>query len=99
MKRLHIPIGATYGNGKLAVLRELDSKGKRRFLCKCVCGRTVEVRLDHLQSGHTYSCGQCGVEHDGENKKISQWAREKGIKRSTLRARLKIMGIGEALKR
>ena len=97
MQRLEIPPNTTYGD--LTVIRELDSPGKRRFLCRCTCQREVEVRLDHLRSGHTSSCGQCGVEHDGQSKTISQWAREKGIKNSTLRARLKIMGIGEALKR
>jgi hypothetical protein len=77
----------------------MESTGKRRFTCKCDCGQSVLVRLDHLRSGHTSSCGKCGIEHKGERRTIRAWAESKGIKESTLRARLKIMGIGEALER
>jgi hypothetical protein len=99
MQRLEIPPGTEYGD--LTVVNELESvsHNKRRFLCRCVCDQRVVVRLDHLRSGHTSSCGKCGLEYDGQRKTVAQWAREKGIKNSTLRARLKIMPLREALER
>ena len=98
MKRLEVPPGTTYGD--LEVVRELaSSSGKRRFLCRCSCGQEVEVRLDHLRSGHTASCGNCGVEYQGKRKTIAELARESGINESTLRARMRVMGLEEAMKR
>jgi hypothetical protein len=55
--------------------------------------------LDHLQSGHTSSCGNCGVEHNGIRMLIKDWAMSNKIKESTLRARLKTMSMREALER
>jgi hypothetical protein len=55
--------------------------------------------LDHLQSGHTSSCGNCGVEYNGMRMSIKDWAMSHKIKESTLRARLKTMGMREALER
>lgn len=97
MQRLEIPAGTAYGD--LEVTREIESRGKRHFLCRCSCGNEVKVRLDHLRSGHTSSCGGCGVEFGGKRKTVAQWARDKGIKESTLRARLRVMKLGEALER
>ena len=99
MERINIPTGEIYGS--LTVIRELESvsHSKRHFLCRCTCQQEVEVRLDHLRSGHTSSCGKCGLEYQGQRKTIAEWAREKGIKNSTLRARLKIMPLREALER
>lgn len=36
-----------------------DSNGHRRTiaLCKCVCGKILDVRLDAIKSGRTVSCG------------------------------------------
>lgn len=98
MRRVEVNQGDEYGD--LTVVREVEpSSGKRRFLCCCSCGNKVEVRLAHLRSGHTSSCGRCGVEYRGERKTLKEWADSVGINESTLRARLKIMGLGEALKR
>jgi hypothetical protein len=97
MQRLTIKPETEYGD--LTVVREVESPDKRRFLCRCSCGREVRVRLDHLRSGHTASCGKCGLELDGERKTVKAWAASRGIKESTLRARLKVMGLAEALKR
>ncbi len=95
MKRIEVKPGDVYG--EFTVIEEVPASGKRKFLCQCSCGRGVEVRLGNLRSGQTNSCGRCGLEHLGERKLMSEWADEKGIKRSTLRARLKRMGLGEAL--
>lgn len=99
MRSIEVRLGATYG--RLEVIREVESSGKRRFLCRCLCGREVEVRLGHLRSGHTSSCGGCGVEYGGgrSGRTLASFSREYGIPESTLRARLKVMGLAEALQR
>ena len=97
MQRLEIPAGTPYG--ELEVIREVSSSGKRRFLCRCSCGTEVPVRLNHLRSGHTASCGKCGVEWKGGRITLTELARKYKIKPSTLRARLKVMGLAEALER
>jgi len=98
MRQVEVSPGDEYGD--LTVVREAEkSSGKRRFLCVCSCGNEVTARLDHLRSGHTNSCGRCGLEFRGERKTLKEWAASAGIKESTLRARLKVMGVGEALRR
>lgn len=97
MRRIEVKPGYAYGD--LKVIREVESQGKRQFLCECACGQKATVRLGHLRSGHSTSCGRCGIEFKGKRKTICQWASLYGLKESTLRARLKVMGISEALKR
>ena len=99
MQRIEVSPGDEFGD--LAVIREVEigAHGKRRFLCSCSCGGEKTVRLDHLRSGHTSSCGECGLEYGGERKTLVEWARSRGMKESTLRARLKVMSLSEALKR
>lgn len=98
MQRIEVKPGEKYGD--LTVVRETGKViGKRNFLCKCSCGNKVTVRLGHLRSGHSTTCGNCGIEYDGKRKTVSEWAAQFGLKESTLRARLKVMGISEALKR
>ena len=97
MRRIEVNHGDEYND--LKVIREVASSGKRTFLCRCSCSSKVTVRLDHLRSGHTASCGRCGIEYRGQRKTIREWAEKYGVKPSTLRARLKVMGIGEALER
>lgn len=97
MRQLVVESGDSFGN--LIVVSECDTDGKRKFLCRCKCGVEVIVRLDHLRSGHTASCGGCGIEYRGRRMSIKDWAKSANIKESTLRARLKIMDIGEALER
>lgn len=98
MKRLEIADGAEYGD--LVAIQEVESiAGKRRFLCKCVCGALRTVRLDHLRSAHTQTCGNCGIAHEGERMSLCKWAEMSGLAESTLRARLKTMDMREALLR
>jgi len=100
MQRLTITPETEYGG--LLAIREVESPstpGKRHFLCRCPCGREVTVRLDHLISGHTQTCGKCGLELDGVRKTLREWAASIGRHESTLRARLKVMGLREALAR
>jgi len=97
MKKIEVAIGTKYGN--LTVVFEVQPSKRREFLCRCDCGQSTQVRLDHLRSGHTSSCGKCGIEYMGKRKTISAWAESVGMPESTLRARLKIMSLGEALRR
>ncbi len=99
MNRIKVTTGDVYG--ELTVVREVEATaGKRHVLCQCVCGQQRTVRLGHLSSGHSTSCGKCGIAHNGQRKTIAAWAAQYGINKSTLRARLKAgLDIGEALKR
>ena len=97
MRRLEVTQGDSYGD--LKVVREVESAGKRHFVCKCACGQKAVIRLGHLTSGHSTMCGRCGLEHKGKRRTIREWVSLHGLNESTLRARLKVMGIGEALKR
>lgn len=57
-------IGQKYG--KLTVIKRVGSrKGRSLWLCRCDCGREVEVPRDSLIRGNTKSCG-C-VLSNGEN--------------------------------
>ena len=97
MRRIEVKPGTVYGD--LVIICEVESSGKRKFRCHCECGAETEVRLDHLQSGHTSSCGKCGIYHAGKRLTLKEWATSHGIKESTLRARLKTMEMKEALER
>jgi len=54
--------GQTFG--RWTVLREVphEPRGKRRWLCRCTCGLEAEVRIDHLRSGTSASCGRRHLE-------------------------------------
>ena len=57
-KRKEVVAGDRYGS--LVTLREAPKRPgsrKRRCICRCDCGKEVDVRLCHLWSGHTRSCG------------------------------------------
>lgn len=44
--------------GRLEVIKEVEPKGyQRRYLCKCKCGNEKIVRMGHLRSKKTQSCG------------------------------------------
>lgn len=55
------PIIVTPGDvfGKLQIIREVDRRdtNRRRFECRCECGRIVSVNLVDLKSNKTKSCG------------------------------------------
>lgn len=55
-RKLEIKKGERYG--QLVIESEVENKGdKRHFLCLCDCGNKKTVRLEHIRSGHTTSCG------------------------------------------
>jgi hypothetical protein len=99
MKRIVVKSGDKYGELTVISEVEVSASGKRQVLCDCSCGQQVTARLGHLRSGHTTTCGKCGVEFNGQRKTLRQWAALYGLPESTLRMRLKVMDIGEALKR
>ena len=72
-----IPVGrATDLRGqkfnKLTVLYRVANQGRRvMWRCKCDCGKTINVRSDSLQSGHTTSCG-CNYSPDLTGKKYGR---------------------------
>lgn len=97
MRRIEVSPGEQYGD--LTVVKEVKSTGKRKFLCECSCGAKKEVRLGHLRSGHSTSCGQCGIEYNGVRRTLKAWAEKYGLNESTLRFRLKTMEMREALRK
>jgi len=51
-------IGKTFG--RLFAIKEISkipNNRKRRFLCRCSCGKEVKVFMPHLRNGDTKSCG------------------------------------------
>ena len=51
-----------YGN-----LKVLEKDGRYR-ICKCDCGKKKRVRIDHLKSGATISCGCVGRKNSAKAK-------------------------------
>jgi len=43
--------------GRLTLLESFTENRKRRWLCRCDCGRQTTVHQDSLRSGNTQSCG------------------------------------------
>lgn len=60
--RVEVPVGARFGRlvvvSELPVRRHSSGGTQRWFCCRCDCGEEREVRLGHLRSGHTSSCGR-----------------------------------------
>jgi hypothetical protein len=60
-KRVEINSGDKYG--RLTIIKEIDlhilpsGKTKRMFSCLCECGKKINVRLSHLRTHNTISCG------------------------------------------
>lgn len=56
--------------GRLVVLsKDNDNSQKRMWLCQCDCGNKKSVRVDHLKSGATTSCGCYNREIASKNNK------------------------------
>jgi hypothetical protein len=45
--------------GALAVLDFSDPPTRKRYLCRCDCGKTVEVPTEALEAGEILTCGRC----------------------------------------
>jgi len=81
-----------------------NNKNKKTWICKCVCGKIVNILTDHLMSGHTRSCG-CNrgskgrKKPDGFGKIISQRRMERKRKLGYInsietRKKIGLAGIG-----
>lgn len=70
-KPYHNLVGNRYG--RLVVLSVVDSEAgtdvPTKWLCKCDCGNTTEVRGCNLKSGGTLSCGCLRREHSSKRAK------------------------------
>lgn len=98
MRKIELQPGAIFG--ELTIIKESSSTPRRQYLCRCSCGKTVNVRVDHLRGGHTKSCGSCGgITYKGKTKTLKAWADSIGVGESTLRMRLKVMSMKEAMTR
>lgn len=54
-----IKIGDKFGKWTVLEQSTTDKNNKRRFPCKCDCGRTAEVVAGNLVAGVSRSCGFC----------------------------------------
>lgn len=54
-----IPLMVAVKFGRLTVLAEgpRDRGDRRRWLCRCECGKEISVEIYHLRNGRTISCG------------------------------------------
>lgn len=71
MAKLSVLVGDRFG--KLSILKEVEShvtsggNKKRKFLCRCDCGREKTVMLQSLKRGLTVSCGCFQREQSGKS--------------------------------
>lgn len=70
---IEISVGSRVADTKLTVVEELPRvqsgrKYRRVFRCVCDCGNERVIRLDHLRSGHSTSCG-CYVDPESFKKR------------------------------
>ena len=58
--------------GELTAIKPATSRNDRytRWVCKCSCGKEVEVRTDYLTSSHTTSCGHIKEKFFSKNDDI-----------------------------
>lgn len=52
-----VSIGDEYGRLVVVAEAEKDKFGRRRYLCRCACGKTVVVQSGNLRTGNSRSCG------------------------------------------
>jgi hypothetical protein len=66
--------------GRLVVIKEASGSipKRRKWLCQCDCGKTKEVRQDHLSSGATTSCGCVQKERAAASAFKGNEARQRG---------------------
>ncbi len=56
MRKLIIKKGDRFG--RLTIVKEIArNNGRRRFLCRCICGNLREVNLSNMRTGQVKSCG------------------------------------------
>lgn len=55
-------IGQTYGLWTVLRQAESDKSGRKRFICRCACGKERRVSADNLRRGKSTSCGHTGAD-------------------------------------
>lgn len=77
-RRLKNEVGKKYG--RLTVLNRMGSSKNRQamWLCRCDCGKEIEVLGISLRSGNTQSCGCINKERVSETQKARALARPVG---------------------
>lgn len=54
--------------------REAGQRIKNRYVrCRCECGKSTAVRVDHLRAGRTRSCGCLSAEMQFNKKVVAVW--------------------------
>ena len=53
---------------RLTVLKPIKKHDRTYLVCECECGNTKEIKMSHLKSGRTKSCGCLNVEKLKERK-------------------------------
>lgn len=66
-----IEMGERYGRLVVLARAENGTGGKLRYVCKCDCGKTVEVFATALRSGKCKSCGCLRREMSRKTLKIA----------------------------
>ena len=59
--------GQTFSNLFVIKFLCINNRNKSYYLCRCTCGKEKPVRIDHLRSGKTTSCGHVGNQHSVES--------------------------------
>lgn len=53
--------GQTFGLWSVIAPAESDKNGRKRYLCRCTCGKERVVSADNLRRGVSTSCGHTGI--------------------------------------
>lgn len=53
--------GQTFGLWSVIAPAESDKTGRKRYLCRCTCGKERIVSADNLRRGVSTSCGHTGI--------------------------------------
>lgn len=53
--------GQTFGLWSVIAPAESDKNGRKRYLCRCTCGKERIVSADNLRRGVSTSCGHTGI--------------------------------------
>lgn len=81
----HIEIGAVFGRWTVMGEAARSASNKRRFTCRCVCGREYPVIAENLRSGQSKGCKYCAVRSLKSAQKAAKVAK---IKRNAVNGRV-----------
>lgn len=59
--------GQTFGLWSVIAPAESDKAGRKRYLCRCSCGKERVVTADNLRRGASTSCGHTGADKQRED--------------------------------